>query len=55
MGDFLKCDTEGSDNFGRCFNTTTINGTLAACSMNRDTLSQIGFWKTSFPSADYWR
>jgi len=49
----LKC--EDSFNFGRCFNATTINGTQATCDTGRDLLQQIGWWKTSFPSQDYWK
>lgn len=48
----LKC--EDSYNFGRCFNLTTLNGTMATCDTNRELLNQIGWWKTSFPSQDFW-
>lgn len=51
----LKCDIPNTLNFGRCFNRTYVNGSLADCSMNRDLLEQVGYWKTSFPSTDYWR
>ena len=51
----LKCSEIGTQNYGRCFNLTTTDGTgLASCSMNTSNLNQIGFWKTVFPSADYW-
>lgn len=51
----LKCDTEGSMNFGRCFKSALVDGSLANCSMDRSLLEQTGFWKTSFPSQDYWK
>lgn len=50
--DMLKC--EDSFNFGRCFNATKIGGGLASCVTSRDSLSQIGWWKTTFPSEDFW-
>ncbi len=49
----LKC--EDSYNFGRCFNITNLNGTQATCDTDRTLLEQIGWWKTSFPSQDYWK
>jgi len=49
----LKC--EDPFNFGRCFNATTLNGTLASCDTDRNLLEQIGWWKTSFPSQDFWK
>lgn len=48
----LKCDDEF--NFGRCFNATAVNGTIASCGDSRDVLQQVGWWKTSFPSQDFW-
>lgn len=50
----FKCDERNSPLFGRCFNKTTIDGDLASCSKNQSLMNQVGFWKTSFPSADYW-
>lgn len=52
----FKCSEKGSALFGRCFNKTTIDGSglLASCSLNTTRMHQVGFWKTSFPSADYW-
>lgn len=49
----LKC--EDSFNFGRCFNSTKIGGGAATCATSRDSLEQIGWWKTSFPSQDFWK
>ena len=54
-GTLLKCSQKDSINFGRCFNKTAIDGSLASCSSNQTDLKQVGFWKTSFPSADYWK
>ena len=53
----FKCAQKGSPLFGRCFDKYTIDGTgaMASCNMNQSVMHQIGFWKTSFPSADYWR
>lgn len=48
----LKC--EDSLNFGRCFNITTLNGETATCETSRNLMHQIGWWKTSFPSQDFW-
>jgi hypothetical protein len=48
----LKC--QDTYNYGRCFNLTNLNGTLASCDQNRTDLNQIGFWKTQFPSQDFW-
>lgn len=50
----FKCDVKGSALFGRCFNKTTFDGKNASCNMNATLMHQVGFWKTSFPSADYW-
>ena len=51
----FKCAEDESLNYGRCFNKMALDGSLATCSMNQSQLEQVGFWKTSFPSADYWR
>ncbi len=48
----FKCDELESINFGRCFNNTLTQAT--ACSQF-ETNSSIAYWKTSFPSADYWK
>jgi hypothetical protein len=50
----LKCNQTNSTNYGRCFYLTNLNGTLASCDQNRTILNQTGFWKTQFPSQDYW-
>lgn len=52
----FKCSVRDSPLFGRCFNKTTIDGSsLSTCDTNATQMHQIGFWKTSFPSADFWR
>jgi hypothetical protein len=51
-GDGLfKCDQLDSVNFGRCFNNTLK---ATECSQF-ETNSSIAYWKSSFPSADYWK
>lgn len=53
----FKCEQEGSVNFGQCFNlTSSFVGTSEICSTANSTLVEsIGYWKTSFPSQDYWQ
>ena len=51
--DVFKCDIKNSINFGRCF--SLVNNSNASCDMDRSTMTQVGYWKTIFPSADYWK
>ncbi|CAF0889150.1 unnamed protein product [Brachionus calyciflorus] len=48
LNNTLKCDN------GRCFNLTTLNGSLANCSLNETNLNFLGWWNPTFPSQDYW-
>lgn len=47
----FKCQTKNSLNFGRCFNNTVTKGSTCDDFVKNET---IGFWKSSFPSQDYW-
>jgi len=52
---YFKCAEKDSVNFGQCFNKTTIDGSMmSSCSLNPTLMQHVGWWKTSFPSADYW-
>ena len=52
---FFKCDVKKSMNFGKCFNLNETFGISDICNHNNETtLKKIGYWKTSFPSQDYW-
>ncbi|RNA09092.1 sodium- and chloride-dependent glycine transporter 1-like [Brachionus plicatilis] len=44
----LRCDS------GKCFNITTLTGSIANCSSNQSNLDLIGWWNPTFPSQDYW-
>ena len=46
-----KCMTKGNVNFGRCFNKSITNGNKCD---DFATNNSIGYWKSSFPSQDYW-
>lgn len=47
----FKCEAKDNINFGRCFNLSTTNGNTCG---DFETNTSIGYWKTSFPSQDYW-
>lgn len=49
----FKCDIKTSVNFGRCFNVTNYSN--GSCYTDRSLMKQVGYWQTSFPSADYWK
>lgn len=46
-----KCEDKLSMNFGRCFNTSEYAGEMCE---SFEQNSSFAFWKSSFPSQDYW-
>lgn len=56
----FKCEIENSFNFGKCYNLTSVSTSVISlseiCNDANNTIAQsIGYWKSSFPSQDYWR
>ena len=45
---FLKCPN------GRCYDKLTVDRKFATCKLNTSLLNEVGYWKITFPSQDFW-
>ncbi len=48
----FKCEDKFSFNYGRCFNNTLIRGDVCGQFVPN---TNFAYWKTNFPSQDYWK
>ena len=53
---YFKCAEKNSFNFGKCFNLSDTLALADVChEKNSSLIQKIGYWKTSFPSDDFWK